>query len=225
MLGETYFDQDMKVVRRMTTDKVGKIGGREYPVTMTMKPADEAGQMDAHRNHVRHSSTSAIPGYLFTLSNLQNPQELSHGGGAGLAQYLAAAASHGAEPDIHRAGRRHHHLHPVAAAGRLRHDEGKRAAADRRLRAGAAARLCRRSRSAQDHRRSGRADGAARQDSRRSRPRAPRATTYVILSNGPRSYGAAVFGIDPAREAKVSTLGDTVVEGPLSEAGRQRQRS
>ncbi|MBI1212702.1 MAG: FtsX-like permease family protein [Alphaproteobacteria bacterium] len=42
---------------------------------------------------------------------------------------------------------------------------------------------------------------------------APRATTYVVLSNGPRSYGAAVFGVDPSKEAEVSTLHKTIVEG------------
>ena len=75
MLGETYFDQDMKVVRDMTTDKVGKIGGREYPVIMTMKPADDAREMDPHRDQVRARSISSLPGYLFTLSNLQNPRD------------------------------------------------------------------------------------------------------------------------------------------------------
>ena len=31
---------------------------------------------------------------------------------------------------------------------------------------------------------------------------APRATSFVILSNGPRSYGAAVFGVDPSKILK-----------------------
>jgi len=42
---------------------------------------------------------------------------------------------------------------------------------------------------------------------------APRASTYAILSKGDRSYGAAVFGIDPKLEEKISTLGATVDEG------------
>ncbi len=42
---------------------------------------------------------------------------------------------------------------------------------------------------------------------------APRATGYVILANGERSYGAAVVGIDPARETKVSSLAGTVHDG------------
>ena len=41
----------------------------------------------------------------------------------------------------------------------------------------------------------------------------PRATAYVIVSNGPRSYGAAVFGVDPATETKISNLGTTILKG------------
>jgi len=48
---------------------------------------------------------------------------------------------------------------------------------------------------------------------------APRGTTYVILSNGPRSYGGAVVGIDPTRETKISTLGTTIVAGRYLEPG------
>jgi len=48
---------------------------------------------------------------------------------------------------------------------------------------------------------------------------APRATGYVILANGDRSYGAAVVGIDPAKEAEVSSLANTVKEGRYLEPG------
>ena len=48
---------------------------------------------------------------------------------------------------------------------------------------------------------------------------APRATSYVILSNGPRSYGAAVLGIDPAREIKVSNLSGTITKGRYLKSG------
>jgi outer membrane lipoprotein-sorting protein len=73
ILEETFFDQDMKAARRMTTAKVGVIGGRPYPVSMTMSPLDQPGQWtrtdtgDAHFN-------AALPPWLFTLSNLQNPR-------------------------------------------------------------------------------------------------------------------------------------------------------
>ncbi|MBU6299761.1 MAG: FtsX-like permease family protein, partial [Alphaproteobacteria bacterium] len=48
---------------------------------------------------------------------------------------------------------------------------------------------------------------------------APRGTTYAIFSDGPRSYGAAVFGVDPARETKVSMLGATIVAGRYLKTG------
>ena len=74
MLGETYYDQDMKVVRTMTTEKVGPIGGREYPVTMTMRPADAPGKWTRIETTAGRFNIS-MPGYLFTLSNLQNPRD------------------------------------------------------------------------------------------------------------------------------------------------------
>lgn len=74
MLAETYFDQDMKVVRSMTTGKVGKLGGREYPVSMTMKPADDPGKWTRIETTAGKFDIT-IPGYMFTLSNLQNPRD------------------------------------------------------------------------------------------------------------------------------------------------------
>lgn len=42
---------------------------------------------------------------------------------------------------------------------------------------------------------------------------APRATGFVILANGERSYGAAVIGVDPQKETAVTSLAGTVKEG------------
>jgi len=42
---------------------------------------------------------------------------------------------------------------------------------------------------------------------------APRATGFVILANGDRSYGAAVVGVDPGQEVAVSSLASTVHDG------------
>jgi outer membrane lipoprotein-sorting protein len=74
MLDETYFDQSMKVVRRMTTDKVGVIGGRPYPLIMTMHPADKPGRWTRIETTAGRFNIS-LPLYLFTLSNLQNPRQ------------------------------------------------------------------------------------------------------------------------------------------------------
>lgn len=70
---ETFFDQDMRPARRMTADKIANLGGRPYPVAMTMRPLDQPAQW------TRIETTAArfdggVPDYLFTLSNLQNPR-------------------------------------------------------------------------------------------------------------------------------------------------------
>jgi putative ABC transport system permease protein len=48
---------------------------------------------------------------------------------------------------------------------------------------------------------------------------APRATSYAILASGERSFGAAVHGVDPTAEPKVSTLSATIREGRYLEPG------
>ncbi len=68
-----YYDQVGKRVRVMTTDRVERIGGRPYPVVMTMRTDAKPGQF------TRIATESAefdipIPAYLFTKSNLQNPR-------------------------------------------------------------------------------------------------------------------------------------------------------
>ena len=42
---------------------------------------------------------------------------------------------------------------------------------------------------------------------------APRASSFAILASGDTSFGAAVIGVDPAREPAVSTLYTTIAEG------------
>ena len=41
----------------------------------------------------------------------------------------------------------------------------------------------------------------------------PRASAFVIVSHGPRSYGAAAIGVAPSTEAKVSVLAKTIAKG------------
>ena len=73
MLGETYYDQDMKPVRVMTTEKVSTVGGRDYPVVMTMRPENQDGKWTRIETKTA-AFNGSMPGYLFTLSNLQNPR-------------------------------------------------------------------------------------------------------------------------------------------------------
>ncbi|MGD9782256.1 MAG: ABC transporter permease [Kiritimatiellia bacterium] len=48
---------------------------------------------------------------------------------------------------------------------------------------------------------------------------APRVTTAALVAKGEHTFGAAVFGIDPERERKVSSLADVVREGAFLEPG------
>jgi len=73
MVAETFFDQDMKPVRAMTTDSIATLGGRPYPAVMTMRPSGEPGKWTRIET-TSASFDAALPAYLFTLSNLQNPR-------------------------------------------------------------------------------------------------------------------------------------------------------
>jgi outer membrane lipoprotein-sorting protein len=73
LLEETFFDQDMKPARRMVAGKVGLIGGRPYPLSMTMSPLDQPGQW-TRTDTADARFDIALPAWLFTLSNLQNPR-------------------------------------------------------------------------------------------------------------------------------------------------------
>ena len=72
-LEETFFDQDMKPVRTMTTDKIAPLGGRDYPVVLTMKPMAKSGQWTRIETTAGKFDIS-LPDYIFTRSNLQNPR-------------------------------------------------------------------------------------------------------------------------------------------------------
>jgi outer membrane lipoprotein-sorting protein len=73
LMGETFFDQDMRPARRMTADRIAALGGRPYPVSMTMHPLDQPSQWTRIETSDAKFNVAA-PAYLFTLSNLQNPR-------------------------------------------------------------------------------------------------------------------------------------------------------
>ena len=73
LMGETFFDQDMKPARRMTADRIATLAGRPYPVSMTMHPLDQPNQWTRIETSDAQFNV-ALPAYLFTLSNLQNPR-------------------------------------------------------------------------------------------------------------------------------------------------------
>jgi len=74
MLGESFFDQDMKLVRSMKTEEVATIGGRPYPKTMTMRPAGDADSW-TQTETISGRFNEGLPEYLFTISNLQNKRD------------------------------------------------------------------------------------------------------------------------------------------------------
>ncbi|MBL4806452.1 MAG: outer membrane lipoprotein-sorting protein [Rhodobacteraceae bacterium] len=72
LLGQDFYDQRGQLVRSMTTDRVGVLGGRPYPTVLTMSSANS-------NEFTRMTTRSAefnieVPTYLFTRSNLQNPR-------------------------------------------------------------------------------------------------------------------------------------------------------
>jgi outer membrane lipoprotein-sorting protein len=70
---ETFFDQDMRPARRMQTDRIGPLGARLYPLTMTMRPLDQPGRWTRIET-LDGRFDIPVPAWLFTLSNLQNPR-------------------------------------------------------------------------------------------------------------------------------------------------------
>jgi putative ABC transport system permease protein len=52
---------------------------------------------------------------------------------------------------------------------------------------------------------------------------APRVNGFAILANGPRSYAAAVVGVDPDREAKISTIASRISDGRYLRSGDTNQ--
>ena len=73
LLGEAYYDQDLKLVKRLETTKVGTLGGRPYSVEMRMTDATE----DGHWTDMHYTDAVfdlSLPDFLFTLSNLRDPR-------------------------------------------------------------------------------------------------------------------------------------------------------
>ncbi|MCF6272320.1 MAG: outer membrane lipoprotein-sorting protein [Rhodobacteraceae bacterium] len=73
LLGQQFYDQTGVLVREMVTGKVRNIGGRPYPAEITMS---SVATPDQWTRVVTKSAEFdlALPGYLFTRSNLQNPR-------------------------------------------------------------------------------------------------------------------------------------------------------
>ena len=79
LLEENYFDQDMKLVKSMQTKTVAPLGGRPYPVRVTMRKAGNANEWTELHFRQGHFNVQ-LPDALFTKSNLRNPRRFSLGG-------------------------------------------------------------------------------------------------------------------------------------------------
>jgi outer membrane lipoprotein-sorting protein len=74
LLEQTFYDQDLRRVRSMVTDKIAKLDGRNYPVSITMHSA-EHGENWTRIETTQGKFNTALPDFLFTQSNLQNPRD------------------------------------------------------------------------------------------------------------------------------------------------------
>ncbi|MCF6305434.1 MAG: outer membrane lipoprotein-sorting protein [Rhodobacteraceae bacterium] len=74
IMRQDFYDQRGALVRSMITDRVSNIDGRPYPTVMTMTSAAKPGEW-TRMTTVSAEFNIAIPNYLFTRSNLQNPRD------------------------------------------------------------------------------------------------------------------------------------------------------
>lgn len=73
LMGQDYYDQNGNLVRSMVADRIGNLGGRPYPVQLTMSSVATPGQWTRIVTKSAEFDVS-FPDYLFTRSNLQNPR-------------------------------------------------------------------------------------------------------------------------------------------------------
>ena len=74
LLSVAYYDQLGNRVRVMTADRIAQIGGRPYPVVMTMI-SDDTPDEYTRVTTLTGEFDIDIPSYLFTKSNLENPRD------------------------------------------------------------------------------------------------------------------------------------------------------
>lgn len=77
LLDRAFYDQDGKLVKRMTTLKIDQVDGRAYPVELRMTDAEKEDHWTLVEI-VEGKFDIEPPNYLFTLSNLRNPRGWSY---------------------------------------------------------------------------------------------------------------------------------------------------
>lgn len=74
MMELAFYDQDMALVRTMSTDRIRKLAGRDFPVVMTMKTTAAPNEW-TRMETIDAKFDVDLPNYLFTKSNLTNPRD------------------------------------------------------------------------------------------------------------------------------------------------------
>jgi outer membrane lipoprotein-sorting protein len=73
LLSETFYDEDLKPVKVMTTLEINLLGGKLYPKVWKMQKADTKNEYTL-LNYKALSFKSSLPDRLFSVSNLKNPR-------------------------------------------------------------------------------------------------------------------------------------------------------
>ena len=72
-LSQAFYDEDLKLVKALTTLEIKMLGGRLFPKVWRMQKADAQGEY-TELNYEELSFKEDLPKNLFTLSNLRNPR-------------------------------------------------------------------------------------------------------------------------------------------------------
>ncbi|MCB0325279.1 MAG: outer membrane lipoprotein-sorting protein, partial [Bdellovibrionales bacterium] len=70
-----FYDQDMKLVKRLVAKEIGPLGGKLFPKVLRMENAEAPSEW-TELVHEEAQFDGALPDSLFTLSNLRNPRRL-----------------------------------------------------------------------------------------------------------------------------------------------------
>ncbi|MCB0360074.1 MAG: outer membrane lipoprotein-sorting protein [Bdellovibrionales bacterium] len=73
MLQHLFYDQDNKLVKKMTSTEIRAFGEKLYPAIMRMEKVEEVDEWTEVRTSKAEFGVS-VPDYVFTLSNLRNPR-------------------------------------------------------------------------------------------------------------------------------------------------------
>ena len=68
-----FYDQDMNLIKRLSTKRIEPISGKLYATLMRMEKIEEKGEWTEVET-LKARFNEDVPAWLFTLSNLKNPR-------------------------------------------------------------------------------------------------------------------------------------------------------